>query len=400
MGIYGTTRSHSRRRCLRRAQSNLSHHQQKQTSVPSQHIRLKERIARSSAFSNNKSLVNFFGPHLIISPHDRLTLQKTNSISTRPKATITISTSRQNHDFRIRPFLLRRASSPSSTLHRTKTGHISKSSFNAVTISSNPTAAINNDDDEDETEDVEIDIDGAGRSRYDNINHLTLSPPRSIGSATAINSAAQSSLLATATSQSFGHEDFGFETGSDTAESTRLESSLDERSGHGYGSASPQQIPSLSSSVCSSLSAFSTPPAHSEYWPNTAYPYQQEELVKLKREAFQELASQTQRFDDLFIAKMIHWESLCPEEKSQWLERGHNQPSTTPDRVGDSQQCSQLAQNYPDQCEQLWKPCEQEQEIDDLISALECRATVKDYSALIEFEQQAESRHCSYMEHF
>lgn len=124
--------------------------------------------------------------------------------------------------------------------------------------------------------------------------------------------------------------------------------------------------------------------------------------MKLKREAFQELASQTQRFDDLFIAKMIHWESLSDEEKAQWLERGHNQHEGAALQTGApaQQQYHQhlSAQQYPH--EQQWKPREQEQEMDDLVNALECSATVKDYSALIAFEQQAEIQRRSLMEQY
>ncbi|KAF9433848.1 hypothetical protein BGZ76_008902 [Entomortierella beljakovae] len=88
----------------------------------------------------------------------------------------------------------------------------------------------------------------------------------------------------------------------------------------------------------------------------------------LKHEAFQELACQTQRFDDLFIAKMIYWEGLSAEEKAQWLERSHDE--------------SNIDLNDPN----LGK----DEEMDELISALDCRATCKDYSALVAFERQAE----------
>lgn len=70
MGVYGiTARSHSRK-------NNLHNRTQRRHSfIPAHHMRLKERIARSSAVEKT-SLANFFGPHLVISPHDRLTLQK------------------------------------------------------------------------------------------------------------------------------------------------------------------------------------------------------------------------------------------------------------------------------------------------------------------------------------
>ena len=93
-----------------------------------------------------------------------------------------------------------------------------------------------------------------------------------------------------------------------------------------------------------------------------------DELVMLKREAFQELASQTQRSDDLFIAKMIYWESLGNEEKARWLERGQN--------------CSNNLQGSVEDMEH--------DEVDELVDALECQATCKDYSALLAFEKQAE----------
>ncbi|KAG0303392.1 hypothetical protein BGZ98_006707 [Dissophora globulifera] len=102
----------------------------------------------------------------------------------------------------------------------------------------------------------------------------------------------------------------------------------------------------------------------------------------LKREAFQELASQTQRFDDIFVAKMIYWESLGAEEKAQWLERGHEDRPT----AGGISTLQSGADNV------------EQDDIDDLVDALECRATCKDYSALLAFEKQAEletrQRHC------
>ncbi|KAF9190947.1 hypothetical protein BGZ51_001907 [Haplosporangium sp. Z 767] len=105
------------------------------------------------------------------------------------------------------------------------------------------------------------------------------------------------------------------------------------------------------------------------------------ELMMLKHEAFQELAIQTQRFDDLFIAKMAYWESLGPDEKAQWLERGRNS-------VEDRQQ--QRHHHYRSQGQDPINACMDHDEIDELVDALECRATVKDYSALIAFERQAE----------
>lgn len=109
----------------------------------------------------------------------------------------------------------------------------------------------------------------------------------------------------------------------------------------------------------------------------------------LKREAFQELASQTQRFDDLFIAKMIYWESLSTEEKAQWLERGRQ--TITCQDLGPQEEsqplCPQQQQHY---LKKLQGERLEQDEIDELVNALECRATVKDYSALIAFERQAE----------
>ncbi|KAG0370887.1 hypothetical protein BGZ54_003017 [Gamsiella multidivaricata] len=108
------------------------------------------------------------------------------------------------------------------------------------------------------------------------------------------------------------------------------------------------------------------------------------ELMMLKREAFQELASQTQRFDDLFIAKMIYWESLGNEEKAQWLERGHHHHRHTPSNHLQSHE----QQSCQDMEEEVESSMEQD-EIDDLVNALECRATCKDYSALLDFEREA-----------
>jgi len=149
----------------------------------------------------------------------------------------------------------------------------------------------------------------------------------------------------------------------------------------------------------------STPPTDLGYSLDTAYPQQRQqqkdELVKLKREAFKELASQTQRFDDLFIAKMIHWESLSSEEKAQWLERGHDHSdgAIMEAEVEPLQNFQHLsAQQYPQQ--HRWRSREEEQEMDDLVNALECRATVKDYSALIAFEQQAETQRRSLMKQY
>ncbi|KAG0247210.1 hypothetical protein BG011_001855 [Mortierella polycephala] len=105
------------------------------------------------------------------------------------------------------------------------------------------------------------------------------------------------------------------------------------------------------------------------------------ELTMLKHEAFQELAIQTQRFDDLFIAKMAYWENLGPDEKTQWLERGRNS-------VEDLQQ--QHQHHNQSQGQGPTSDCMDHDEIDELVDALECRATIKDYSALIAFERQAE----------
>ncbi|KAF9946722.1 hypothetical protein BGZ72_011200 [Mortierella alpina] len=147
-----------------------------------------------------------------------------------------------------------------------------------------------------------------------------------------------------------------------------------------------------SSATSASSSSPSFPPT-----PLDTDPQQRRELMMLKREAFQELASQTQRFDDLFIAKMIYWESLSPEEKAQWFERGRQ--NTTCQELGSKeesqqqQQHQQLQYKHQQQLHYVQKHHDQRMErdeIDELVNALECRATVKDYSALIAFEQKAE----------
>ncbi|KAF9123803.1 hypothetical protein BGX30_001243 [Mortierella sp. GBA39] len=432
MGVYGvTSRSHSRKHNLH------NRTQRRQSSVPAQYMRLKERIARSSAVET-PSLANFFGPHLVISPHDRLTPQKSNSLLTRPKATITLSTvTHHNHyDFRIRPYLFSHPSRTAdiATLRHIKTGSgsICKSTPRNVTVSrsnisqicvlpASATAVVaatkedeEEEEEEDETEDVEIDIDGVGRSGYDYNNGGYIGFPLTTIAAAVTrpgNSAAHPSFLhpTTTTAASgqgllFDHEGFKFGTRST---STASASTFVFGSESGFESASSsQQVPSLSSSVCSTSSTLSTPPTGLDYSPDTVYPQQQQqqqkdELVKLKREAFQELASQTQRSDDLFIAKMIHWESLSSEEKAQWLERGHSQHEGATMQAGavpPQHYRHPSAQQYPQ--DQQWKPREQEQEMDDLVNALECHATVKDYSALIAFEQQAEFQRRSLMEQF
>ncbi|KAF9151287.1 hypothetical protein BG015_006853 [Linnemannia schmuckeri] len=360
------------------------------------------------------------------------------SVLMRPKATITLSTtSHHNHyDFRIRPFLFSHSSRTAATaaLRHTKTGSICKSTpprnivphcniSHLCVLPASMTVAAgtekeeegeDDDDDDDETEDVEIDIDGDGRSGYDcNNGNYTGSSPTTISVATTRpgNSAthlsyphATTAASAAGQCQLFGHEEFEFGTGPVSALSASAAASV-FGFGAGLESASSQQVPSLSSSVCSTSSTLSTPPIDLDYSFNTTYPQQRQqqkdELVKLKREAFQELASQTQRFDDLFIAKMIHWESLSSEEKAQWLERGHGHSDGTimEAEVEPPQHFQHLsAQQYPQRHQ--WKPREQEQEMDDLVNALECRATVKDYSALIAFEQQAETQRHSLMEQY
>ncbi|KAF9278375.1 hypothetical protein BGZ68_008612 [Mortierella alpina] len=151
----------------------------------------------------------------------------------------------------------------------------------------------------------------------------------------------------------------------------------------GYGG-SAQTESSSSSATSASSSSPSFPPT-----PLDTDPQQRQELMMLKREAFQELASQTQRFDDLFIAKMIYWESLSTEEKAQWLERGR-QTITCQElgpQEGSRSPCPQQQQHY---LKKLQGERLEQDEIDELVNALECRATVKDYSALIAFERQAE----------
>ncbi|KAG0002433.1 hypothetical protein BGZ79_003022 [Entomortierella chlamydospora] len=134
----------------------------------------------------------------------------------------------------------------------------------------------------------------------------------------------------------------------------------------GFGSDSVSMSSSTSwapSTEASSLA--SLPPSPSPLvTPTSEVDPKHDELMMLKHEAFQELASQTQRFDDLFIAKMIYWESLDAEEKAQWLER---------EQTGNTDRGTE------------------EVEMDELISALDCRVTCKDYSALIAFERQVET---------
>ncbi|KAG0030132.1 hypothetical protein BGZ82_007584, partial [Podila clonocystis] len=133
-----------------------------------------------------------------------------------------------------------------------------------------------------------------------------------------------------------------------------------------------------------------------------------EEMMLLKREAYRELASQTQRFDELFIAKMIYWESLGLEEKSRWLEQGGHHEE---EEIEDDDEDDEFEDDMEDEEEQQHsqhnnyyhrptstthrRVCrEKRDEMDDLVTALECRATVKDYSALLAFEkQQAQIRH-------
>ncbi|KAF9343402.1 hypothetical protein BGX26_005793 [Mortierella sp. AD094] len=109
------------------------------------------------------------------------------------------------------------------------------------------------------------------------------------------------------------HADFGF----------RPTSGPVSNAVSGFGSDSVSTSSSTSwapSTEASSLA--SLPPSPSPLvTPTSEVDPKHNELMMLKHEAFQELASQTQRFDDLFIAKMIYWESLGAEEKAQWLER-------------------------------------------------------------------------------
>ncbi|KAF9092524.1 hypothetical protein BGX23_004200 [Mortierella sp. AD031] len=465
MGVYGVTaRSYRRHNNSNRLQ--VQHHHKRQTSIPAHYIRLKERIARSSAnYSHSNSISNnLFGPHLIISPKDRLTLQKSNSFATRPKATITMSTA---DAYRIRPFLFSARSSASATttravLRHTKSGPICKSihsaprsTFNRVytqpsigasvvqrdhhqqqqqqhvqlsqqrlqgvggythqaqpqpqslTTAASLLSIVDGDnstmmmdgDNDDETEDVEIDIDGVGRSGY-NHHHSNLATTTSNSAPTTTTPVHIHTTFpgAATTGQSqFGHEEieFGTRSGSSASATTTTTTAVFGSESVSSPSASStvsrtSSSSSSSSTVCSG-STTSTLVTPIEQDSSTGYHYHQEqeqdllpnhELVKLKREAFQELASQTQRFDDIFIAKMIHWESLSPQEKTQWLERGHEH------HVEDSQN-DHNPQREP-----------REQEMDDLVNALECRATVKDYSALIAFERQAELQRRSLMEQY
>ncbi|KAF9323614.1 hypothetical protein BG006_001288 [Podila minutissima] len=157
-----------------------------------------------------------------------------------------------------------------------------------------------------------------------------------------------------------------------------------------------------------SSETFSSSPSSSE---------EAQEMMLLKREAYRELASQTQRFDELFIAKMIYWESLGLEEKSRWLEQGghHGEEVDVEEEEEDEEEDEddEFEDDMEDKEEQrhsqhnnyYHRPAtksrthrgvrrETRDEMDDLVTALECRATVKDYSALLAFEkQQAQLRH-------
>ncbi|KAF9902014.1 hypothetical protein BX616_002063 [Lobosporangium transversale] len=116
-------------------------------------------------------------------------------------------------------------------------------------------------------------------------------------------------------------------------------------------------------------------------------------LVMLKHEAFQELASQTQRYDELFIAKMIVWESLGPEEKAQWLERANQDYGTDMEMDdGDKHSNSEYQQPSSNSNDRInnKKKAEDERMIDELVNALDCRASCKDYSALLAFEREVE----------
>ncbi|KAF9383609.1 hypothetical protein CPC16_008840 [Podila verticillata] len=130
-----------------------------------------------------------------------------------------------------------------------------------------------------------------------------------------------------------------------------------------------------------------------------------QEMMLLKREAYRELASQTQRFDELFIAKMIYWESLGLEEKSRWLEGSQaveeeemeDEEGEFEDDLEDEEERSQH-NNYfhrPATTTRTHRRVRREKrdEMDDLVTALECRATVKDYSALLAFEKQQALQH-------
>ncbi|KAF9416417.1 hypothetical protein BGZ94_010221 [Podila epigama] len=197
-------------------------------------------------------------------------------------------------------------------------------------------------------------------------------------------------------------------------------------------SSSSSSTPSSSLSTCSSsLSSSSMLDS-----PETL------EMIRLKREAYQELASQTQRFDELFIAKMIYWESLDLEEKSRWLDQSDTRAIESDDEddedededEDDEDDCDFLVieeQEQPgspslDHCFQeghatsdslmmdrtrsgsyrqgARRQSPRQDEMDDLVSALDCRATVNDYSALLAYEQQqAQLRqsqgHDSYIPH-
>ncbi|KAG0235565.1 hypothetical protein BGW42_005004 [Actinomortierella wolfii] len=117
------------------------------------------------------------------------------------------------------------------------------------------------------------------------------------------------------------------------------------------------------------------------------------QLEQMKQEGFRELALQTQQHGDVFIAKMVYWESLSPEEKIAWLasqqqQHHHHHPcqqSNSPraeSTISSSTSCSV----QPDASYRT--PRQQHCDMDELVAALECRATVKDYSALLAYERR------------
>ncbi|KAG0261007.1 hypothetical protein DFQ27_003224 [Actinomortierella ambigua] len=114
------------------------------------------------------------------------------------------------------------------------------------------------------------------------------------------------------------------------------------------------------------------------------------QLEQMKQEGFRELALHTQQHSDVFIAKMVYWESLSPEEKALWLasqqeqEQQHYQQQHQQQQQQHQQQRSYPTGDLSVQEHQRIAHCD----MDELVAALECRATVKDYSALLVYEKR------------
>ncbi|KAF9978025.1 hypothetical protein BGZ73_003952 [Actinomortierella ambigua] len=127
------------------------------------------------------------------------------------------------------------------------------------------------------------------------------------------------------------------------------------------------------------------------------------QLEQMKQEGFRELALQTQQHSDVFIAKMVYWESLSPEERASWLASQQQQEQQQQHQPLGYTQSNQQQQPYQHveslssnplsaQGQQGTYHLQQQQQqhcdMDELVAALECRASVKDYSALLVYEKR------------